>query len=86
MGCNENYLELLGESDEVVVTQHLPGLDLRVGFGFWKDLGAARAAWVEAWLRRVHSTDSAMLPTWRDCSLLMVLPAVDSMTQQFLIR
>lgn len=44
-------------------TQHIHGLDLdlKVRFRFWKDLGAAKAARVEAWLRRVLCADSAMI-------------------------
>lgn len=36
-------IELLGESDEIIFTKHIHGLDLKVRFGFWKDLGAAKA-------------------------------------------
>lgn len=40
---------------------HIHGLGFKVGFGFWKDLGAARAAGGEVQLRGALGSDSAML-------------------------
>ena len=55
------------ESDKIMFTQHVDGLDLKVGFGFWKDLGAARAAGVEV---RLVAGGGGALGGLSDSSLL----------------